>query len=182
MSSVLLFLGIILLVLFIITQASWWIFKKPWPSLNFCKNIHEKISGWISKVNENIKNFEPVEVFGLLATFLVICIVMLNITFLAQIFEVFLEPGKRISVPYVGTYGILTLVAGLIFGLIQIAFSITWDQKRKEKSRGGTILIGILIVGAIVVEAGLSYYRASMLMEGEALSPSFWDQVIANAI
>lgn len=172
----------ILILLFFITQGSWWIgriFGKYlfFPSHGICMAVHRNINRWFEKTTKVISSLETPNVNGFISTVLLVGIISLNVTLLAQIWELFLPPGKRIAFPLIGTYATFPLIVGLLYALVQVALS----SVRKVKKTGGEKTLGItlLLVASIIVEAGLNFYRAWLLTSGgQQISPTLWDQVI----
>src|SRR4030042_4548007 len=130
------FLGIlisILILLFVITRISWWIFRKYFPGPIFCGKIHRYLQGWFERERKILSYFETPSVFGFLGAFLLVGIISLNVTLLAQIFELFVPPGQRIRIPYIGPYGTFPLIVGLLFALVQVALGTI---RKMNKIRG----------------------------------------------
>ncbi|MCJ7634814.1 hypothetical protein MUP77_20795 [Candidatus Bathyarchaeota archaeon] len=174
------FLGIlisILILLFVITRISWWIFRKYFPGPIFCGKIHRYLPGWFERERKVLSYFETPSVFGFLGAFLLVGIISLNVTLLAQIFELFVPPGQRIRIPYIGPYGTFPLIVGLLFALVQVALGTI---RKMNKIRGEhTLPITLVIVVTIAIEGGLNFYRAWLLTSGQQpISPTLWDQVI----
>jgi hypothetical protein len=172
----------VLILVFLITQAIWWIgriFGKFWyfPSHSICMSVHKNIKKWFKKTTEVLTLLVTPNVNGFICAVLLLGIISLNVTLLAQIWELFLPPGERLTFPLIGTYATFPLIAGLLYALVQVAFSTVW--KRKERSGERTLGITMLLILSITVEAGLNFYRAWLLTSGgQQISPTLWDQVI----
>ena len=171
----------IYLLLVMITQISWWMFKYPWPNHAFVTSIQKNFKDWKSRVDTLWDKFKAPTVFGPLATVMILVILPLNVTLLALVFELIIPPGDRIPIPLIGSYGVFTLIAGALFGLVQIAFGLVRHMIKKNNEKlekpESTFTITSLLVVTIVFEVGMSVWRALLLTSGEEpISPTFWDQ------
>ena len=168
---------LILAALFIITQLSWWIFKYPVPNYKFCFSVHKNIIGWFVSVSKLWELREIPTVFGGFAFAMMVSILIMNITLLAMVFEMDLPPSERITIPFIGSFGIYALMAGALFGLVQVAFGLLFEMRKKENN--STVWVIIIIIVTIVFECGLTSWRGLMLPSAEQLiSPTLWDQAI----
>gem|GEM_PF-5626458 len=169
----------ILALLLVITRVSWWTGHWYFPGRAFCMPVHKNLPRWFEGVRRVLNSFETPTVPGLLSAALLLAIVVLNVTLLAQMFELWLPSGYRIRIPYIGTYGTFPLIAGFLFGLSQVAFSVL----RKMASAKGQRAIHLVVIIAVTIafEAGLNLYRTRLLTSGaEPASPTFWDSLVFN--
>ena len=168
---------LILILLFIVTQGSWWIGRCYFPGHRICMSVHKNLPRWFEKEKRFLSLFETPSVFGFLCTFLLMGIISLNITLLAQIFELFVPSGQRHTFPFIGTYATFPLIVGLLYALVQVTLS-TIRKMKKLRGEPTRSITGAIII-TIIVEAGLNFYRAWLLTSGQQpVSPTLWDQVI----
>lgn len=170
-----LLLAVFLLAL-LVSHISWWVFRRYFPSTEICMAVHKNAGNWFSRERSVLRYLETPSVFGFLCTLLLMAIIPLNVTILAQVFELFVPSGDRITFPLIDSYGSFPLLVGLLFALVEVAFSALAEQKRKAGERRLSILIIIGIM--IVVEAGLNFYR-TWIMESDAnIMTTFWDKMV----
>lgn len=174
--SVLWLLLTLMLLLVLISQFSWRVFGKYFPSAQLCLLVHKHGSAWLARERKILSSLNAPSVFGFLCTLILAAIIPLNVTLLAQIFELFVPPGDIVDLPIIGSYAIYPLMVGLLFTLVEVAFSALAEQKRKS----GESLLSIRVVLAmmIVVEAGLNFYRAFILESDIEVMNTFWDKLI----
>jgi hypothetical protein len=176
-----LLLGILtsaIVLTFLLSHLSWWILgEKYFPSSRVCAYVHWNFTSWFSREKVFFKShMEKVTVFGFIGTIFLFGIVSLNVTILAQIFDLFVENQQTVTLPILGEYGIFPLLVGLLFALVEVALSAVVDfRKSLKQSYGGIIAVLVLM---IVVEAGLNIYR-SMIMAGDpGIVRTFWDNIL----
>ncbi len=170
------FVGAIILVLILISQTSWWIFGKYFPSTRLCMLVHKNSGTWFRKERKILAGLEVVTVFGFLTTVLLLGIIPLNVTILAQVFELFVPPGDRLILPFIGSYATFPLLVGLLFATVEVAFSALMEYRRNKEEK--TWPIAIVIGMMIVVEAGLNFYRSWIIEFDQTIYQTFWDKFI----
>lgn len=176
MADFLKIIGTALGLFFVISQLSWWFSKKYFPSIRLCMWVHRNAANWLTNEHKRLKEMDQPTVFGLLCALLLFGIVPLNVTILAQVFDIFVPPGEIITLPFIDSYGTFPLLVGLLFALTELAFSALMEQKRKLNQR--TVFISIVIAAMILVEAGLNFYRGIIIEVDDAVMQTFWDKLI----
>lgn len=167
---------VVFLVTLLVSHISWRVFHWYFPSTEICMAVHKNAGSWFSRERSVLRHLEVPSVFGFLCTLLLMAIVPLNVTILAQVFELFVPSGDRITLPLLDSYGSFPLLVGLLFALVEVAFSALAEQKRKAGERRAGILVIIAIM--IIVEAGLNFYR-TWIMESDAnIMTTFWDKMV----
>jgi len=173
------YLGLLLSLmtaLFIVTQLSWWLLGQYFPNTTFCMAVHKNLGKWFDKERKVLALLEIPTVFGVLSSILLSGIILLNVTLLSQIFELFVPPGERINIPFIGKFATFPLMVGFLYALVEVAFSAIYELKKanKEPTRALAWVIGIIIV----VEAGLNYFRSLLIIWGQLPpAPTLWDQI-----
>jgi len=76
---------------FAISQISWWLFGRYFPSWRLCMLVHRNSRSWLARERKVLRHMEAPTVLGFIYTALLIPIILLNVTLLAQVFELFVE-------------------------------------------------------------------------------------------
>jgi hypothetical protein len=163
-------------LLFFLSHFSWWLFGKYFPSADFCSYIHKNAPAWLENAKKVFKGFDKTTVFGFLSAFLLVGIIPLNVTILAQVFDLFVPPGEIITLPYLDSYGTFPLLVGLLFALTEVAFSALAEYRKKFKQK--ILHIHILLGTMIFIEAGLNIYRSLIIVADDTIMHTFWDKLI----
>jgi hypothetical protein len=106
----------------------------------------------------------------------------LNLLLLAQVLEMVFPGGSRVIVPRMGSYTYLSLLAGALYSISQTLFGVAAGEAGKEKKTLASIFI-LLLLGTIVGEMGLAFYRATEIAKGlDVLSPTVMDQTFSKGV
>ena len=182
MTAVLLtiFWGVVALMIaaLFLSHLSWWILgEKFFPSSRVCAYVHWHFSSWFSREAKFFTtHMQKVTVFGFIGTLFLFGIVPLNVTILAQIFDLFVENEVTVRLPILGEYGIFPLLVGLLFALVEVALSAVVDfRKSLKQSYLGIVFVLVLM---IIVEAGLNIYRSAIMAGDPGISRTFWDNIL----
>jgi hypothetical protein len=144
-----------------------------------CAWVYDNKSKWWQKAKEFLtrypKHASVVGFFSILIWPLLIC---LNVLLLAQVLELFFSGGKRIPLPLVGTYSVFPLIMGILYATTQTLLGILHGHSNSKWGKVGFIIIlGLMII----VEAGLTAYRAWLLSTGEEpVAPTLVDIIMAK--
>jgi hypothetical protein len=145
----------------------------PW---RICVEVHDHLSQWMKKGRDLLNKRPQVTSRGFLLTPIWISVIFLNVFLLAQVLGVILPGGKHITFPWVGTYTTFPLILGILYAVSETVLGVV---RNAFKSKILMFLLVLLLLSMFVVEAGLSFYRAWLLTNGEEMiSPTMWDKVI----
>ncbi len=172
-------LGMIIGVLFLLSQLSWWLLgEKYFPSKRIYHYVRWNFPGWFAKERKFFKShLADVTVFGFLSTILLVGIVPLNVSILAQVFSLFFpENEEMVIVPIIGEYMVFPLLIGLLYALVEIALSALKDYRKGLKQN--TLLVTVTIIAMIIVEMGLNTYRSVIMAGNPAIARTFWDNLL----
>jgi hypothetical protein len=103
--------------------------------------------------------------------------IVLNLLLLAQVLEVFLPGGERVSVYRFGSYTWLSLMAGALYSISQTVFGVVAGEVKRKSL---VALFLILTAMTILIEMGLAGYRAVQIEGGDPLSPTAADQLLLS--
>jgi hypothetical protein len=175
----LLLVGIGLLVLLATAQLSWWLGRVYFPSKKICREVHERLPGWIRRALGLIGAVpEDLSATGFLACLFWLAVVFLNLLLLAQVLELYISGGRRITIGGFGTYDTVSLLLAGLFSFSQSLFGIATAEAKRP---GRRLFLFVCLVVAILVEGLLAYQRADILSTGRhALGETMWDHVITK--
>ena len=165
----------------IISRIIWFVGKQNarllyFPGYKVCMAVHQNIDKWWKTSKEMISSKPNVTVLGFFLTPIWILLIALNVVLLAQVLEVFFSGGKRIPLPYVGTYAVFPLIMGVLFATSETVLAVLYDHVKSKTARVFLVtMVGLMILA----EAGLAYYRAWLINTGALqMSPTMWDTVM----
>ncbi|MEW6619232.1 MAG: hypothetical protein AB1422_07845 [bacterium] len=176
---------IVIIVLGLI-QRFFWLFNKYFPfNRDSCQWGCDNRSRWWRKAGELFHHLpQGASVVGFLCALLWPFLIALNVLILAQVLEmVFPGGGRRIPLPWVGTYSVFPLIMGFLWAITQTVFGVIFKAIRAETfwTKLAKICLFILIALSIVCEAGLAIWRAYLLNAGEIpISPTQVDIIISK--
>ena len=180
--EILSFLLTLLILLPILAWSIWIIgriFRKYWyfPQSRVCLYFHNNLPSWWKNAGKLLfYKPENLNVLGFILTLLWPLIVGMNLTLLAQIFELITPGGKRIVLSLVGTYSTLPLIMGILWAVSQAVLGILFEH---VKSKGAKIGIFVIASLTVVAETGLAIWRAWIISTGqEMISPTIWDKAM----
>jgi len=128
---------------------------------------HDNKIIYIAQKNEPLSEKQKsgnLNTLGFLFTPIWISIVGINCIFLAQVLEMWLSFGTRITISYIGSYDVGSLAAGIIWSLAQIAFELTSEHAEKKSKRFIALLF---LVISILLESGFSFSRGQIISTAE---------------
>lgn len=167
---------LVLLALAVVAWGAWWANRWYFPSAILCMAVHKILPRIFEKELRLLSRLESPSVIGFLTALLLPTLICLNVSLLAQVFELFVPPGQRITFPLIGSYATFPLIVGLLFALSQVALATVRKIQKQEGQKGRWVLA--LMIVTVIVEVGLNIYRAFLLTSGKQLiSPTIWDQV-----
>lgn len=172
-------LGILIGAIFVLSHLSWWLLgEKYFPSKQVCYFVHWNYPGWFSREHKFFKtHLAEVSVFGFLSTLLLVGIIPLNVSILAQIFSLFFpENEETLILPVIGEYMVFPLLIGLLYALVELALSALRDYRKQLKQN--YIAVSVTIGVMIGVEMGLNVYRSIIMTGDPTIARTFWDSFL----
>jgi len=143
-----------------------------------CKTVSNKQSKWWEKAKGFFRKPKDATVVGFFLTLIWPALICLNVLLMAQVLELFFPGGKRIPLPWVGTYSVFPLIMGFLYAISQTLFGVLHGH---SKSKWGKVGLAAAVGAMILVESGLAAYRTWLLTTGEQiLSPTMWDAVMSR--
>lgn len=171
------YLFIVVITMGLVARLFWWMGETYMGGRNICRAVHRNLPDWWD-VGRKMIFYKPkdISVHGFFFALLWPCIICLNILFLAQVFELFVPGGKRMLLPWVGSYSTFPLIMGILYACAQASFGIVFKESSSRTAKVGYMCI---IIISIVVEMGLASYRGWLLSVGEQMiSPTVFDQIM----
>lgn len=161
----------------------WWFGRIYFPfGWSACKWVYNNKSRWWRKAGEFLTHKpEGATVVGFICTLLWPLLIGLNTLILAQILELFISGGRRIPIPWVGTYSFLSLVSAILWAIIQTICGIIFDAVKAKTfwPKLGKVALLVVISASVVGEAALAVYRAWLLTAGQIpILPTQVDMII----
>ena len=170
--------GLVPVGVLLVVHMAWWGFGVALPGAAFCLAAQRLQDRWLARAAANVVPM-GITPAGFVATLFWPAIVSLNLLLLAQVLELFFPGGGRVRLGPFGSYTAFALVAGALFSASQTLFGLVWGE---SVSRGIRTLFFLLLTGTVVTEAGLTYFRADLLVDTQAdPAASVVDRVMADA-
>ncbi len=171
-----------LIALFFITRIPWWTAKACVPGRESVEAVQRSFPVWRKKGSDWIANFPELSVNGFFCTVLWPVTVALNLLLLAQVLEMFFPGGARVDIPKLGSYTVLSLLAGSLYSIAQTMFGVVAGEVGKGRKALASLFVLLLIL-TIAVEMGLAGYRAREIEKGmESVGPTMVDQTFSQGI
>lgn len=172
------FLAALIAASLLLSHISWWLLGEMFfPSSRVCAYVHWNFASWFAREAQFFtKHLEKVTVFGFIFTLLLCAIVPLNVTILAQIFDLFVENEQTIILPILGEYGVFPLLVGLLFALVEVALSAVVDFRKSLKQKYSSITFVLAVM--VILEVGLNTYRSSIMAGDPGIDRTFWDNIL----
>lgn len=132
-----------LVLLFIVSRVSLYVFHFPFPSFEIFQMVRNHYKSWFNSEMERVRSLEKISTWGVLATVFLVALTYLNVSLLAQIFELFF-PLK------------LTVYVAILYALTEVVFSALYEYKKSRKESkffvgfSLTVLVIFEIIGAII--------------------------------
>ena len=142
-----------------------WFFKRCFPSVAICAAVHRNLPGW---TRQSLSLFTEVPrdltVGGFLASLIWPAIIGINLLFLAQVLEILVSAGRRVTIGGFGSYSALALAMATLYSLTQTMFGVAFTENKAHWWRW---LILLLLAVSILSEGGLAVYRACVITHGQ---------------
>src|ERR1035438_4218964 len=124
---------ILLLGLFLMTRIPWWTAKVCVGGADMVEEVQAKAPLWRAQsIRWILAVPERLSVWGFFAFLLWPVMIVLNLVLLAQVLEMVVPGGERTPIPMLGSYTVLSLIAGGLFSLSQTVFGVAAGEVKKK--------------------------------------------------